>query len=93
MRNLIFTILFFVFTTITYSQTKAKTNTTTATTKCTAEISCSQKYGVTLTEREYTLTVIFDNKEIKFTTYENASQKGMNTYIVTKKTEKYGAEE
>ena len=64
MRNLIFTILFFAFTTITYSQTKAKakakttttvkTNTTTATTKCTAEISCSQKYGVTLTEREYT---------------------------------------
>ena len=89
MRNLIFTILFFVFTTITYSQTKAKTNTTTATTKCTAEISCSQKYGVTLTEREYTLTVIFDNKEIKFITYENASQKGMNTYNVTKKTEKY----
>ena len=87
MRNLIFTILIFAFTTITYSQTKAKA--TTATTKCTAEISCSQKYGVTVTEREYTLTVIFDNKEIKFTTYKNASQKGMNTYIVTKKTEKY----
>ena len=91
----IINILFFAFTTITYSQTKAntkttvKTNTTTATTKCTAEISCSQKYGVTVTEREYTLTVIFDNKEIKFTTYENASQKGMNTYNVTKKTEKY----
>jgi hypothetical protein len=98
MRNLIFTILIFAFTSFTYSQTKAKAKAkattktataTTATTKCTAEISCSQKYGVTVTEREYTLTVIFDNKEIKFTTYENASQKGMNTYIVTKKTEKY----
>ena len=98
MRNLIFTILIFAFSTFTYSQTKAKAKAksttkiataTTATTKCTAEISCSQKYGVTVTEREYTLTVIFDNKEIKFTTYESASQKGMNTYIVTKKTEKY----
>ena len=94
MRNLIFTILIFAFTSFTYSQTKAKATTktataTTTTTKCTAEISCSQKYGVTVTEREYTLTVIFDNKEIKFTTYENASQKGMNTYNVTKKTEKY----
>ena len=98
MRNLIFTILIFAFSTFTYSQTKAKAKAksttkiataTTATTKCTAEISCSQKYGVTVTEREYTLTVIFDNKEIKFTTYENSSQKGMNTYIVTKKTEKY----
>ena len=94
MRNLIFTILFFAFTTISFSQTKAKSATknitaTTVTTKCTADISCSQKFGITVTERQYTLTVIFDNKEIKFTTYDNASQKGMNTYSITKKTEKY----
>jgi hypothetical protein len=82
MRNLLFAFLLLIFTSISFSQTKA-------TIKCSADISCSQKNGTTLIEREYTLTVIFDNKEIKFTTHDNQSEKGMNKYDVTKKTEKY----
>lgn len=75
-------IVFFFFTTFLFSQTKSIT-------KCHSEITCSQKYGTTVNEREYELKVIFDNKEIKFTTYTNTSEKGMNTYYITKKTAKY----
>ena len=81
MNKLLITISL-IISNIIFSQTKV-------TTKCSADISCSQKYGTTISEREYTLKVIFDNKEIKFTTHENASEKGMNTYNIRKKTIKY----
>lgn len=99
MKKRILTFLFLSLTLVSFSQTKAKikaksTKTITkintkAETKCTAEISFSQKFGVTITEREYLLTVIFDDKEIKFSTHENPVEKAMNSYNVTKKTEKY----
>lgn len=82
MKNIILTLLLSTFTSITFSQTKA-------TSKCSADISCSQKYGTTVNEREYILKVIYDNKEIKFSTYENKSDRGMNSYLITKKTTKY----
>ena len=95
MKNLIFTILLFTFTSVSFSQTKTKGKSTKTIvnvkveTKCTAEISCSQKFGVTIYDREYLLTVIFDNKEIKFSTKDNPIEKAMNIYTITKKTEKY----
>jgi hypothetical protein len=93
MKNLILAFLLFTLPSISFSQTKTTKTITNATkkeeTKCTAEISCSQKFGVTVTEREYILTVIFDNKEIKFSTSKNPIEKTMNNYTVTKKTEKY----
>jgi transcriptional regulator with PAS, ATPase and Fis domain len=97
MKKQILTLLLLSITFISFSQTKAKTKAkstktivnTKAETKCTAEISCSQKFGVTVTEREYLLTVIFDDKEIKFSTQEKPVEKAMNTYNITKKTEKY----
>ena len=99
MKNLIFTILLFTLTSVSFSQTKTKakakttktiiSGNTKVETKCTAEISCSQKFGVTVYDREYLLTVIFDNKEIKFSTKDNPIEKAMNIYTITKKTEKY----
>ncbi|PKB15261.1 hypothetical protein [Flavobacterium sp. 5] len=96
MKKIIFTFLLLTLTSISFSQNKTKTvakvnttATTKLTTKCTAEISCSQKFGVTVYDREYLLTVIFDNKEIKFSTKENPIDKIMNSYVITKKTEKY----
>lgn len=97
MKNLILSFLLLTLPSISFSQTKTKAKTTKTITniakkeetKCTAEISCSQKFGVTVTEREYILTVIFDNKEIKFSTSKNPIEKTMNNYTVTKKTEKY----
>ena len=93
MKKSLLTLLLIVFTSISFSQTKAKTKTATAeskiTTKCTADISCSQKFGITETEREYTLTVIFDKTNLKFSTYDNPNPKAMNNYTITKKTDKY----
>ncbi|NMH26175.1 hypothetical protein [Flavobacterium solisilvae] len=97
MKNLILTFLLLTLSSISFSQNKAKSQKTKTISsiakkeeiKCSAEISCSQKFGVTVTEREYVLTVIFDNKEIKFSTSKNPIEKTMNNYTITKKTEKY----
>ncbi len=39
--------------------------------------------------RDYTLTVLYDKENLKFTTRDNPTLKGMNNYIITKKTNKY----
>ena len=97
MKNLIFTILFLTLSSVSFSQTKTKAKAKSTKTivsvkvetKCTAEIGCSQKFGATVYDREYLLTVIYDNKEIKFSTKENPIETVMNKYTITKKTEKY----
>ncbi|MDR6967631.1 hypothetical protein J2X31_001643 [Flavobacterium arsenatis] len=96
MKNILFTFFLLSVTAISFSQTKAKSKTvkTVVAVKdemknCTADISCSQKFGTTVTEREYILTVIYDDSTIKFSTSKNPIEKTMNNYDVTKKTEKY----
>ena len=97
MKNIILSFLLLALTSTSFSQTKIKSKTLKTTTKistkvetkCSAEISCSQKFGVSVLDREYLLTVIFDNKEIKFSTKENPIETVMNKYTITLKTEKY----
>lgn len=81
-KQLFFNCLFLIVTTATFSQT-------TVTSKCTADVSCSQKYGITLTEREYTLTVFYDKSNLKFTTGNAVTFPALNTFSITKKTDKY----
>lgn len=81
-KQLVFNCLFLIVTTVTFSQT-------TVTSKCTADVSCSQKYGITLTEREYTLTVFYDKSNLKFTTGNAVTFPALNTFSITKKTDKY----
>lgn len=81
------------FTSISFSQTRTKSKTTASetkvTAKCSTNISCSQKFGITETEEEYTLTVVYGKTNLKFTTHDNPSLKAMNNYVITKKTDKY----
>lgn len=82
MKKIFFTGVFILLVALSYSQTKVTTN-------CKTQVSCSQKNGTTIIDGEYTLTVIYDNKEIKFTTYNNPNEKGMNKFSITKKTDDY----
>ncbi|KIX21581.1 hypothetical protein SY27_07740 [Flavobacterium sp. 316] len=82
MKKLLFTCLLSAFTALSFSQT-------TITSKCTTDFSCSQKYGITTTEREYTLTVVYDKDSLKFTTGNGTIFSPLNTFSITKKTDKY----
>ncbi|UUC44583.1 hypothetical protein [Flavobacterium cerinum] len=91
MKNALLSFLL-VFTSFCFSQkSNVKVNSleTKLTAKCNTEISCSQKFGITEIPRDYTLTVIFDKENLKFTTRDNPILKGMNNYVVTKRTDKY----
>ncbi|HRB71174.1 hypothetical protein [Flavobacterium sp. WV_118_3] len=91
MKNILL-IFLLVFTSFCFSQklnSKVKSIETKVTAKCNANISCSQKHGMTEIPRDYTLTVVYDKENLKFTTYNNPSLKGMNNYRITKKTDKY----
>ncbi|GEM_PF-1639628 len=91
MKNLLLSFLL-VFTSFCFSQksnVKIKSIETKITAKCNTEISCSQKNGITEMPRDYTLTVLYDKENLKFTTRDNPTLKGMNNYIITKKTNKY----
>jgi hypothetical protein len=54
--------------------------------KSEVKYSCSQKYGLTETITNYTLTVVYDSENISFNTVENQS---MNSFSISKKTEKF----
>ncbi|WP_026704427.1 hypothetical protein [Flavobacterium soli] len=82
MKKLLFTYLLLAFTAFSFSQT-------TITSKCTIDFSCSQKYGITATEREYTLTVVYDKDNLKFKTANGKIFSDLNTFTITKKTDKY----
>lgn len=81
-KNFLLTFLLLFSFQFSFAQTKL-------TSQCVSEVSCSQKNGTTVIERDYTLTVIFDSKEIKFSTKDNPIEKVMNKYTITKKTDKY----
>lgn len=87
MKKSLITSLLIIFTSISFSQTKlTKTIATKVTTNCTADISCSQKFGITETENEYVLTVVYNNTTVKFTT---SGGPNMTSYNIAKKTPTY----
>lgn len=81
-KQIFLNYLLLIVTTFSFSQT-------TVTSKCTTDFSCSQKYGITATEREYTLTVVYDKDNLKFTTGNAIIFSPLNTFSITKKTAKY----
>lgn len=80
--KLLLSCIFLIVASASFSQTKVIS-------KCTADISCSQKNGMTITEKEYTLTVVYNKDTLKFTTRNGINFPALNTYSITKKTEKY----
>lgn len=79
MKKTILISILALFSIIAFSQTIVKT-------EFKAKHSCSQKYGLTSTDGDFILTVIYDNDTLKFNTREGQS---MMKYSVAKKTDKY----
>lgn len=82
MKKLLLIYLLLAITDLSFSQT-------TITSKCKTDFSCSQKYGITATEREYTLTVVYDKDNLKFTTGNAITFSPLTTFSITKKPDKY----
>lgn len=82
LKKLLFSCLLLTVATVTFSQTKI-------TAKCTADISCSQKFGITAIDREYTLVVVYDKNSLKFATNNTSVFSALNTYKIAKKTDNY----
>ena len=82
LKKMLFNCLSLIVASASFSQT-------TVTSKCAADFSCSQKNGMTITEREYTLTVVYNKDTLKFTTRNGITFPALNTYSITKKTDKY----
>lgn len=73
-------IIFTLFiTTLSFSQTVIKT-------EYKGKVSCSQKYGITITEGDFTLFVSYTDEEISFKTTETQPY---TSYILVKQTDKY----
>lgn len=79
MKKSILVSIFALFSFLSFSQTVVKE-------RFLATLSCSQKYGLTVTEGDFILTVTFDDDTIKFSTSEGQD---MTSYNITKKTDKY----
>ena len=79
MKNTLSILFFSLITLFGSAQVTSKTDFKTKHT-------CSQKFGITSTNGDYKLTVVYDTKTIRFTTY--TGQKAVS-FAVAKKTEKY----
>lgn len=79
MKKILTFIIISLIVNFTYSQKIIKS-------ECSEKFNCSQKFGLTETKSNYTLTVSIDNKDLKFKTAEKQT---MTSFSVAKKTDKY----
>lgn len=79
MRKLLFVFAFVIISGFAFGQK-------TYTSEYTAKLSCSQKYGLNIDQGDFLLTVVFDDKNLKFSSEKDQQ---MMIYTVAKKTDKY----